>query len=216
MSISRLYSCDNFDEANQAYFNQNYERASELYRACLDRPSYALYSNLGSSYFKLNDLGKSHYHFLKAQQQNPDHPNLTLNLGLIQELLIDQESSEFLNEVKSSGSFEYKILWFMIMLSGFGFLVRRKIGRWLLLSGVLLSVIWTWYHRHSLLESKNYGVVLEKEQTIFSNQNLHASAVTKVHSGKLLKIVSEHGEWARVAVKPGLQGWVPISVLGKL
>ena len=57
---------------------------------------------------------------------------------------------------------------------------------------------------------------VEGKQVIYSNQNLHSSALTEVHAGKLLKIISVHEGWLRVLVKPDLQGWIPDNNLGKL
>ena len=60
------------------------------------------------------------------------------------------------------------------------------------------------------MEQPRFGVVIDTRQSIFSNQNLHASVVTDVHAGKLLKIISEHGEWTQVMVQPGLVAGFPV------
>lgn len=217
--ICSLYSesgCQGFYEGNKAYFQQDYAESVIEYVKCLDKPTYALHSNMGSSYFKLGNLGKAHYHFLKAQQLNPHHPNLKFNLSLVQEQLIDQESQAFLDEVNNQGMFELRILFWLIFASCIGFLFRKKIGKNFLIFGVLLVCGWTWYHWNKLADWQSYGVVLGGKQVIYSNQNLHSSALTEVHAGKLLNIISVHKGWLRVSVNPGLQGWIPDNNLGKL
>lgn len=215
-TIHSMSECNDFHEGNQAYFQQDYDRSLVHYEKCLENPTYALYSNLGSNYFKLGSLGKAHYYFLRAQELNPHHPNLKFNLSLIQELLVDQENQTFLAEASSRGLFESRFLFWLIFVSGLGFLLRRKIGKGLMVLGLLLSFGWTWYHWSNLFDRRIYGVVLEGKQVIYSNQNLHSSALTEVHAGKLLKIISAHEGWLRVLVKPDLQGWIPDNNLGKL
>tara|TARA_Y100000589_G_scaffold140341_1_gene134038 strand:+ start:3049 stop:3747 length:699 start_codon:yes stop_codon:yes gene_type:complete len=209
-------ACETFQEGNQAYFSGNYEQAQSSYEQCLNDPSFAIHLNLGSTFYKLGEMGKSHFHFLKAFQRNPNHQNLSFNLGLVQESLLDQEQPEFLEQVMSSGSFEYKILFFFVLLISLGIVMRSKWGSWLLFLGILLFVSWTIYQWSYLVEPPSYAVVMENRQSIFSNQNLHSSLLTDVHAGKLLRIVSEHGDWIQVMVQPGLQGWVPSNVVGIL
>ncbi len=213
---SNLYACETFQAGNQAYFNAQYEEAVISYEECLSDPSYSLHSNLASSYYKLGKMGKSYFHFLKAQQWNPKHQNLSFNLNLLQESLVDQEEPEFLEQVSRNGAFEYKVLFFLVVLCGIGSLMRLKLGSWLLFLSLGLLILWSIYHWDILVEQPKFGVVIESSQSIFSNQNLHSSVLTDVHAGKLLRIISEHGEWVQVMVQPGLQGWVPSNILGKL
>ncbi len=214
--LSSLNACETFQEGNQAYFNGEYEQAILSYELCLKDPSYALHSNLASSYYKIGKMGKSHFHFLKAYQWNPKHQNLAFNLNLVQESLVDQEAPEFLEQVLRNGASEYKILFIIVLLASLGILMRYKLGSWLFLVGLSLFISWTIYHWDILVEQPEFAVVVESSQSIFSNQNLHASVLTDVHAGKLLRIISEHGEWSQVMVQPGLQGWVPSNILGKL
>tara|TARA_B100000674_G_C37956392_1_gene969822 strand:+ start:401 stop:1099 length:699 start_codon:yes stop_codon:yes gene_type:complete len=216
LSLDSSHACETFQEGSQAYFSGNYEQAILAYTQCLNDPSYALHSNLGSTYYKLGKMGKAHFHFLKAFQRNPKHQNLSFNLSLVQEALLDQEQPEFLEQVMSSGSFEYKILFFLVLVIGLGIVMKSKWGGWLLFLGILLSISWIVYQWNYLVEQPKYGVVMENRQSIFSNQNLHSSLLTDVHAGKLLRIVSEHGDWVQVKVQPGLQGWVPSNVIGRL
>ena len=211
-----LEACETFESGSKAYFSGDYQKAVVLYEECLQSPSYALHSNLASTYYKLGKMGKSHFHFLKAHQWNPKHPDLSFNLNLVKESLIDQEESEFEEQVQRNGTFEYKVLFVLVMLSSVSFLLRVKLGTWLLWLNLLLVTVWSIYQWDILVEQPRFGVVIDTRQSIFSNQNLHASVVTDVHAGKLLKIISEHGEWTQVMVQPGLQGWIPSNFIGRL
>ena len=216
MPVSSLNACETFQVGNQAYFNGEYDDAIVAYEKCLENPSYALHSNLASTYYKLGKIGKSHFHFLKAKQWNPKHQNLSFNLSLVQESLLDQEDPEFLEQISRNGVFEYRILFILTLLSCIGFLMRVKLGAWLLWLSLALLISWSIYQWDVLVEQPKFGVVFESRQSIFSNQNLHASVLTDVHAGKLLRIISEHDEWVQVMVQPGLQGWIPSNILGKL
>lgn len=215
-SLSNFSACEFFQQGNQAYFQGEYEQAVSNYEQCFDKPSYALHSNLASTYYKLGKMGQSHFHFLKAYQWNPNHPDLSFNMNLVQETLIDEEHPEFMDHVINSGTFEYKVLFVLTMFLLVGIIMRLKLGVWLFSLSLLLVISWSIYQWDILVEQPKYAVILEDRQSIFSNQNLYAKVLTDVHAGKLLRIISEHGEWVQVMVQPGLQGWVPFNVLGRL
>ena len=95
-----------------------------------------------------------------------------LEISLVKESLIDQEESEFEEQVQRNGTFEYKVLFVLVMLSSISFLLRVKLGTWLLWLNLLLVTVWSIYQWDILVEQPRFGVVIDTRQSIFSNQNL--------------------------------------------
>ena len=59
-----------FNQGNNAYNKAEYKKAISLYEQTLKmgQHSAALYYNLGSAYYKLNNIAESIYYFEKAKQ----------------------------------------------------------------------------------------------------------------------------------------------------
>ena len=121
-----LEACETFESGSKAYFSVDYQKAVVLYEECLQGPSYALHSNLASTYYKTCKMGRSLFSFSKSPSMEPKASGfIFFNLNLVKESLIDQEESEFEEQVERNGTFEYKVLFVLVMLSS-GFLLRVK------------------------------------------------------------------------------------------
>ena len=81
-----------FSEANQAYADGDFQLAISLYSKILENgvESGEVYFNLGNSYYKSNDLGKTILYYEKAGKFIEGDPALEQNLKLAQLRIVDK------------------------------------------------------------------------------------------------------------------------------
>ena len=73
-----------FEEANKAYTEENYDDAISKYAECLETAeSFSLHFNLGNSYYRAGDIGRTVLHYEKALALNPTNPDARANLGFV-------------------------------------------------------------------------------------------------------------------------------------
>jgi tetratricopeptide (TPR) repeat protein len=209
--------CQQFDKGNQAYFNGDFETAYSQYQSCLPAESFSLFYNLGNTAYQLEKYGESKLWYEKARLLNPAEGSLLFNLGLLERKLEDQEEPQFLSSVEFA---LHHWLWtslFLLFPAGLLFLLSSR-TRWQNTLMVLLllssSLIFFWSLSHE--RGTDFGVVLKEESNIYANRSTQSSAVTKVHAGKLVKILNTMDGWYMVEFAPGGKGWLPSQDLGEI
>ena len=145
-----------FQKANQAYQNQNFQQAIELYQNILGQGYQAteIYYNLGNAFFRLNNLGQAILNYEKALKLNPNDPDIRYNLELANLRVVDRLELpprfflfEWWDSLKTYFSltqltrlvailFTLSILLLVLWL----FIRRYRLRRWLL-TGVIVSGI---------------------------------------------------------------------------
>lgn len=78
-------------QADQAYTNQDYEQALELYQDALKLhgSSSSLYYNMGNTCYRLGDMGMAVLYYKKALKLNPTNKDAKTNLEFVQQQLTD-------------------------------------------------------------------------------------------------------------------------------
>jgi len=105
-------ACEIFQEANQAYFQGDFQTAIDKYEQC-EKKSFEVLYNLGNAYFKEAQLGKSIQYYRKAQQLNPEDENLRYNLEFASKQTVDEEDYD------NSRSPRKILIMFFLKLMGF-------------------------------------------------------------------------------------------------
>jgi hypothetical protein len=85
-----------FDQANNAFWNGEYEKAAELYAELeeLGARAPALSFNRGTAEARLGNLGQAVLHYERALRQDPGHADATHNLAMIREFIARRASEQ--------------------------------------------------------------------------------------------------------------------------
>ena len=82
-----------FNLGNKQYEEHNYEAAINSYkRLCAEYYSPELFLNLGNSYYKLNDIPNTIFHYEKALKLSPGNLNILHNLKLANKRVSDKNT----------------------------------------------------------------------------------------------------------------------------
>jgi tetratricopeptide (TPR) repeat protein len=236
-SVTIAQSESLFNEANQAYANENYEEAIAKYQEILKEgyDSKSVYYNLGNSHYKLNNVGPSVYYFEKALKLDPNDTDVKNNLAFAKQMTIDAIDevpksgvSKIVNSVIATLSVNgwawlavFASLCFVVLILLYYFSRASLKKRLFFISGSLAFVIAICavmfaYQQESVLEQKSFGIVYPEEVTVRSEPNSRSEQLFLLHEGTKAKILEDFDSWRKIELADGKQGWVLKSNLKAL
>jgi tetratricopeptide (TPR) repeat protein len=226
------YSIENkslFEQANSEYKKGNYDTAIVLYQTITKSgfESAELYFNIGNAYFKKKDIAHSILYFERAKQLSPNDDEILFNLQLSQTLIVDKINvlPEFFlkrwwrifSEVFSSDSWaKISITLFvltLILLALYLFsnrIIIKKIAFAVAIISISFSII-SFSHSYRLKtinESKSSAIVMTASVTIKSSPDETGTELFVLHEGAKVMIIDEVGEWIRIKIADGNNGWL--------
>lgn len=208
-------ACETFQEANQAYFQGDFQTAIDKYEQCESKSFEVLY-NLGNAYFKAAQLGKSIQYYRKAQQLNPEDENLRYNLEFASKQTVDEEDyGQFPLAPEDSHYVLLKAYGLLLLVLVF-FLGRSKVSSFPAFAFFVVFLGFIFSKREVFVEKGSQAVVLTKEVKLRSNRNRQAAVLVKIHEGKMVRILDQADNWYLVEVSRDLKGWVQLESLGKV
>ncbi len=216
--------------ANQAYQANEFKRAIEQYENLLqqDYRSEVIYYNLGNSYYRTNDFGKAILNYERALLLAPNDADIQHNLELTRSNLQDKIEplppfflSNWWNELSSwlspnvwSGV-ALVLLWSgMIGLSVWLLGKLRTYKKWGFIIGMsflLLSVISFALanSRQQMIQNSGRAVILQTEIPLHTAPDTKSKVVLPLHAGTTIRFLDSIGDWHKVALDNGEQGWLP-------
>lgn len=221
--------------ANDFYLDNKPEKALEGYNylyALGVRNGYLFY-NLGNTYFRLGQLGKSMVWYERALRYLPRFHDLRVNYDYARNLLPDEEfrSPEYGGTLGFLTGIHEKVnlrecLWIslilMWLLSSL-FIVRIFLpaqwrGAWLSVPCWIVGIAFILFCLSSTVkiihyESVSEAVVMASAVEIKTGPGNDYSTSFSLHEGTKVQLVQEQGDWVRI-VLPGntsFTGWMPRS-----
>lgn len=228
-------------EANNAFWNGEYEKAETLYERLetLGVRATELSYNLGTAYARRGELGKAVRHYERALRLDPGHEDTRHNLGVLREFLARRasEAGRDADLAPAAGPWRAILdrfspraaaLAFLIFhLALFGVLIIRKfvyaemprlsLG---VLAGVLAILT---VATASVAVGKWYQERFEKEAVVVREGQLDvmegpASEVKRfaIEEGSRVTLLDETDTWYKLLDIEGRDGWVPKAALGEI
>ena len=213
----------NFFEANQAYKNDQYRQAADAYNRLIENgvENGHLYYNLGNTYFRLGDLGRSILSFERARLLMPRDADLAFNLAharnQARDATIDMQASS-LNSFLGLDSFNrYEIFLAFTLLNVLFFsllCVRRyKKTEWTYYLSIFLAIVISigacalslkWY----AWATDNRGVILSEEVAVQAGPESNDTVLFKIHAGTIVNVERTEEDWTLLHLSKDKRGWV--------
>ena len=227
-----------FSAGNQAYLDGDYPGAVEAYRKVLEggvqHPD--LYFNLANAYYRSGQRGLAVLFYEKTLAMDPSDDAAASNLEIVEKELIDRvvmpEGSavgepmwhELIRSLKL-GWLTWMFLSFYIL--AFAVLIGRRLARadslrrllfWInvpvitlaLIFGLLLS------SRIYIQEKVHHGVVVSTTAPLREGPERTAKELMQVHEGLKVRLLNEVGDYLRVRLANGVEGFVKTSQVGRI
>ncbi len=226
-----------FEQGKQQYKAEKYQEAITNWNKILQsgEHSAALYYNIGNAHYRLNEIGPSIYFYEKALQIAPNDKEVLNNLAYAQNATIDaieplpqtvfakwdQKLSGLLTFEGWSWVSVWSAILFALLFIGYYFSTYSQRKR-LLFVGSLLSILVlvtavSLSFRNFDRQLKDKPAIIFAESTeVKADPKLNSETAFLLHEGTKVQILAEDGEWSRIQIADGKDGWVPNSDFKKL
>jgi tetratricopeptide (TPR) repeat protein len=216
-----------YNRANEYFAAKDYRNALKLYRELVERgvENASLYFNLGNTYFKAGDLGYAVLYYEKSLALAPFDRDIRANLGYARRSLKERVRPLYnerlyaffrsFSALLKPGAIAYIELFFFLLSVGVANLAffmpyaRSKLKRPLytcLALFALSAFSLLWYAGYE----KNHprGIVVEKQVLVLGAPIAESEALFTLYEGTEMRVREARGDWARVSVADGREGWV--------
>lgn len=219
-----------FSEANQAYADEDFQQAISLYSKILDTgiESGEVYFNLGNTYYKTNNLGKTILYYEKARKYIEGDPALEQNLKLAKLRIIDKIEPipelfivEWWSELIHVFTLD-TLLW--LSFSIFTVLIVLIIGQLIYTRQFFQKLIWVTSLIFVLIliialgviyefETTEFGIILAEKVSVLSEPDLGGTEVFILHEGTKVRINRMVNSWLEITIADGKTGWLEQKTL---
>ena len=223
-----------FQKANTLYEQENYIEAAEQYEQLVDQQFHSrdVYYNLGNCYYRLENFGRAVLNYERALLLAPRNADVLYNLDLANAQLQDDFGklppfflAAWWNSLRGlMGAGTWAILGLIFLWLGIGGLAlwrfsaerqRRKQG---FLVGLIALIFCLLPFSLSLSrmdweKNNDYAILLESKVSLKSAPDEDAPQLLFIHAGLKVKVIDGIGDWVKVLLTNGEQGWLPVGKL---
>lgn len=219
-----------FEQGKKMYKAEKYQQAIEQWNKIIDNGEHSasLYFNLGNAHYKMNNIGESIYYYEKALQISPNDRDIKNNLAFAQNATVDD--IEPLPETifskwygSLSGIFTYNGWARLSLLFSIGFVIlflvyynsivegkKRLFFAGSIIFLVFLMVSFTMaFMIFDQAKNDQPAIIFSEKIDVRSEPNLGSEVSFSLHEGTKVQIISKDGDWARVEIPDGKDGWIP-------
>lgn len=238
-SVSDLSSSEQVDgigglwkQGNEAYGEGQYNNALNYYQMIEGEKliSPELYYNIGNTYFKMGDNAHSILYYEKALKLDPSYGDALNNLAIAQNFTLDkiEEVPDFIlvtwiREVKYLFSADVWA-WITVVLAiaaavlmlGFKF-ASSAVGRKLsfifacIVFVVAISTFAFSLSEKSDAQRRSHAIVTVPVSSVKSSPGDAGKSIFVLHEGTKVSLRDDLGEWIKIELSDGRQGWVPAN-----
>lgn len=222
------------EKANSAYSQGLFDSAIALYTyvELAEMESAELYYNLGSAYFKNNNLPKAILYFEKAKKLSPNDEDIQYNLNIANSMIVDKIErvpemfykhwwNYFFNMFNADTWTMLSLLIWMVFIVVLALFILSKSRRTKKLAFYLASLfLFASIASFGLASQKYYYTKENKEAIIFTPTITIKSSPTKgsvdlfvIHEGTKVRIVDKVDKWFKIKIQDGSVGWVPANAM---
>lgn len=226
-----------FKEGNTAYNEGDYKKAIALYEQTLKlgQHSAALYFNLGSAYYRVNNVAESIYYFEKAELLAPEDEDIQINSAFAKNMTIDaieflpeSQLAQFQKKVFKSLSFStwtiltVALLWiFVILFLGYIFFRSAFLKRTFFFTSLVVLLLFVGsflvtFTINQKQKNTEYAIIFSDQIDIWSEPNQQGDLLFTLHEGTKVQVLDDLDEWQKIRIANGSEGWIRNARIRKL
>jgi tetratricopeptide (TPR) repeat protein len=226
-----------FDQGKELYKNGKYQQAINAWMQILDKGEHSaeLYFNLGNAQYKLNHIGPSVYYYEKALQLSPNDSDIKNNLAFAENARIDSieplPKTVFSKWYQSvAGLFTFNgwavlavvlSLLFVTLFLLYYFSYSEKRKRLLFVGSMLFGLFLIASLTMAFLTYGDYtknqpAIIFASEIEVKTAPTMGSDIAFTLHEGTKVQISAQDGNWFRITLADGKDGWIPATDLKQL
>ncbi len=226
-----------FEQGKEFYKNGKYQQAITAWMNILDKGEHSaeLYFNLANAQYKLNHIGPSVYYYEKALLLSPNDADIKNNLAFAENARIDSIEplpqtvfSKWYNGVSNIFTFEswailavvFSILFVTLFLFYyFAFAEKRKrllfVGS-MFVGFLLIASLTMSFLTYSDFTKNQPAIIFANEIEVKTEPSMGSNVAFTLHEGTKVQISAQDGNWYRISLADGKDGWIPATDLKQL
>ena len=223
---------DLWNMAGEAFAAGQWQNALNYYQMIEGEnlESADLYYNIGNTYFKLNDLGHAILYFEKALKLDPAHADAANNLEIARQMTLDKIDAvpDFillswfhqLRQGLSADAWAWITLALaavvgilLLLFRNSGSSALRKVSFILACVFAVLTVctfIFSLQQKRAITRQDN-AIVTAPVCSVKSSPAEGGKTVFVLHEGTKIHLLDNVGDFAKISIADGRQGWAPVS-----
>ncbi len=226
-----------FEQGKELYKNGKYQQAINAWMQIVENGEHSaeLYFNLGNAQYKLNHIGPSVYYYEKALKLSPNDADIKNNLAFAENARIDSieplPQTVFSKWYKSiSGIFTFNgwailavafSISFVALFLFYYFAFSEKRKRILFVSSMfagflLIASITMAFLSYGDYSKNQPAVIFANEIEVKTEPTMGSNVAFILHEGTKVQILAQDGNWFRISLADGKDGWIPSSDLKQL
>jgi tetratricopeptide (TPR) repeat protein len=226
-----------FDQGKQQYRAEKYQEAITTWTKIIDagEQSAAVYFNLANAYYKQNNIGPSIYYYEKALQLSPNDSEILNNIAFAKNAKIDaidplpktffakwdENLSKWLTYEGWAILSICMAFLFVLLFLGYYFLGHSTKKRILFVGSILsLLILFTSvtmaFRTHDKAVNDRPAIIFAEETEVKSDPKMNSDTSFLLHEGTKVQILAEEGDWNRISIEDGKDGWMPAADLKEL
>lgn len=228
---------DLFEKGKEQYKAENFQEALNTWTKIIDNGSHSseLYFNLGNAHYKLNNIGPSIYYYEKALLLNPGDSDIKNNLAFARNATIDVVEplpetffKQWYKNVSGVLTFEgwaRSAVVFSILAVGFFLLYyfsiaesRKRfyfVAAVLLMISMLISLVIA-FKTFDDAQKDRPAIIFAESSEVKSEPNMGSENAFVLHEGTKVQVIASDGDWMRILLADGKDGWIPSEDLKEL
>lgn len=220
------------NEANQSFSEKKYDAAIVKYQQLLTKngQSPEIEYNLANSFYQQDELGRAILHYYRAAKLAPFDVDINHNLALVESVQADKLSTikpfflirwlKTARNLLSSDTWAITGLLFVAMFGvcmlGWLFGEQRNQKRKSFFFGLAFLAastlpFWAATELFQLENHSGFGIILPAEVAIRSAPDPESEIVVSIHEGLKIELLDTIGDWLKIELPNGEQGWIPIG-----
>ncbi|SKB50007.1 SH3 domain-containing protein [Salegentibacter holothuriorum] len=236
-TLAQAQNSELFEEANDAYANNDFETAINKYEKILENgeTSVAVYYNLGNAHYKLNNVAPSIYYFEKALQLDPTDEDVQNNIEFARSMTIDDipvnEETGLQKSINSFiSTFSYNTWAYLAIALSIVFVVLFLLyyfGRTSLQKRIFFGVaifvfllggisVFFAFQQQEIQFNNQFAIIFAEEAPIKNEPSQKGDATFSLHAGTKAKVLEDYQGWVKIELSNGTQGWIEDNYLRRL
>jgi len=226
-----------FEQGKTLFKAEKYVEAINSWMKILDNKQHsaALYYNLGNAHYKLNNVGPSIYYYEKALQLAPNDSDIKNNLAFAQNAMVDDieplpktiffQWYQSLSGVLTFDGWAIGVVVFsmsfvlLFLLYYFSYSEGKK--RMFFVSSLfailfLLVTLSMAISTHTDSARNKPAIIFSESIAVKSAPSLGSENSFELHEGTKVQIIARDGDWVRIEIANGKDGWIPVTDLKEL
>ncbi len=226
-----------FDQGKDLYKNGKYQQAINSWMQIIENgeASSELYFNLGNAQYKLNHIGPSIYYYEKALQLSPNDSDIKTNLAFAENARIDAIEplpksvfTKWYNNIADTFTFDGWAITAVVLsivfvtlflLYYFSYTEKRK--RLLFATSMfaalfLVATVIMAFLTYGDYSKNQPAIIFSSQIEVKSEPSMGSNSAFVLHEGTKVQITAQDGNWYRISIADGKDGWVPASELKQL